>query len=148
MSTPLWRPRWVGLVALLRAVGHVLDKADGECGSATTRRVIDSEWQGLKESKPDPSIFWNFIEDERNNSLKAYKIGSAINITIRPGTAVINLSTGEVSDSLGGSTTFEAFMRSGPFRKEDPLQLCQAAIQFWHNYLDRIDQKVLEAESG
>lgn len=28
MPTELWRPRWAGLVALLRSVGHVLDKVD------------------------------------------------------------------------------------------------------------------------
>lgn len=147
MSASLWRPRWAGLISLLRAVGHVLDKVDGK-NSPTTRSVIDLEWQRLNDSKPDPAIFWRFIDDERNNVLKLYEIGSAVNITVRPGAANLCLSTEETHSSMSGSTTVEPFMRSESFKGQDPLTLCREAIQFWKIYLDRIDRQVLEAQTS
>jgi hypothetical protein len=140
MSTAFWRPRWAGLMALLRAVGHVLDKVDGKVSDAA-RKVIDSEWQELKRSEPEPRIFWGFIEAERNSVLKAYEIGAGVNVTVRPGVAWFNRATGESGSGSGGPTTFEAFMRSGPFEGQDPLELCRDAIRFWTEYLDMIDRK-------
>jgi len=147
MPTELWRPRWAGLVAFLRAVGHVLDKVDGDA-SDPARKVIDSAWQQLRQSKPQPAIFWEFIEAERNNLLKAYEIGAGVNIIVRPGAAWLNFATGETGSGPGGPTTFEAFMRSGPFQGRDPLELCREAIAFWHGYLDSIDHEVAARQTG
>jgi hypothetical protein len=141
MSTVFWRPRWAGLVALLRAVGHVLVKVDGKA-SDTARKVIDAAWQELKRSEPEPRIFWGFIEGERNSVLKVYEIGARVKTTVRPGTAWFNTATGESGGGPSGPTTFEAFMRSGPFEGQDPLELCRDAIRFWDDYLDTIDRKI------
>jgi hypothetical protein len=149
MPTELWKPRWAGLVALLRAVGHVLKEVDGKTSDAT-RKVIESAWEKLNQSKPEPAIFWKFIEDERNNILKTYEIGTRVNITLRPGAGALwlNLATGETGSGLGGPTTFEAFMRSGPFQGQDPVELCREAIAFWHGYLDAIDRQVATRQTG
>ena len=48
----LWRPKWAGLVALLRAVGHVLDKIDG-AGSPEARQVIDGGTSRLQVRTED-----------------------------------------------------------------------------------------------
>jgi hypothetical protein len=141
----LWRLRWAGLVALLRAVGHVLDKIDGP-STPETRQVITSAWEKLRTGKPEPRIFWDFIEAERNNVLKAYAFGPRINITVRPGPAWINLATGESGGSPGGPTTFDYFMRSGAFEGQDPRQLCRDAIDFWRDYLDTIDRDIAERQ--
>jgi hypothetical protein len=93
-------------------------------------------------SRPEPRIFWEFIEAERNNVLKAYEIGVGVNFTVRPGTAYLNLVTGQTSSSPSGPTTFDAFMRSGPFTGQDPLALCRDAIEFWRKYLDTIDGQI------
>jgi hypothetical protein len=137
----LWRLRWAGLVALLRAVAHVLDKIDGP-SSPETRQVIDSAWEKLKKSKPEPKIFWDFIEAERNNVLKAYVFGPRISITVRPGPAWLNLATGASGGSPGGPTTFDYFMRSGAFDGHGPRQPCLEAIEFWSSYLDAIEREI------
>ena len=141
MPSELWRPGWAGLIALLRAVGHVLDKVDG-AHSPEAKQVIKDAWNELKKSKPQPRIFWQFVEEERNSILKAYEFGPAMNITIRPGTAHVNLATGDTSSSPSGPTTFEAFMRSGSFEGQEPLTLCRDAIEFWRVYLDKIDRLI------
>jgi hypothetical protein len=63
-----WRPDFIAAVALLRAIGHVLDKVDGERDKEMRRR-IDERWEGMKQ---DPIFRW--IEDSRNDALKAYEI--------------------------------------------------------------------------
>jgi hypothetical protein len=141
LSTAFWRPRWAGLMALLRAVGHVLDKVDGRA-SDPARKVIDAAWQELKRSEPEPRIFWGFIEAERNSVLKAYEIGPRVNITLRPGPAWLDTVTGESGGGPSGTTSFEAFMRSGPFEGQDPLELCREAIRFWDDHVDTIDRKI------
>ena len=77
--TPYWRTRWTALVALLRAVGHVLYKVDG-AQSPEWRRAVDVAWDRVRASKPEPEILWEFIEKERNNVLKAYQVGPQLNV--------------------------------------------------------------------
>ena len=146
MPTDLWRPRWAGLVALLRAVGHVLKKVD-RARSREARQVINEAWEELRRSKPAPKIFWQFVQAERNNVLKAYALSTGVNTSIRPGAGRINMAIGESGSAPSGPTTYNAFMRSGPFECQDPLQLCRDAIAFWHAYLDTIDQRIAERQS-
>lgn len=69
-----FRINWVALCALLRTVGHVLDKVDG-ASSETHRRTILRRWQDWKANPEQYAILWEFIEDERNAILKEYRVG-------------------------------------------------------------------------
>lgn len=138
-----WRLRWAGFVSLLRAVGHVLDNVDGE-ESPEARKAIDEAWASLKKSKPEPRIFHEFIEEERNNVLKAYQFGAAVNISVHVGTVHLNLKTGEQTSTPGKPTTFNAFMRSGPYAGQDPLDLAREAIGFWRDFLDSVDSRIAQ----
>jgi hypothetical protein len=71
---PEWRMHWVFGVTMLRTVGHVLAKIDAR-SSARHRRAIDQSWKNWKAHREDNWIFWDFVENERNNILKAYKFG-------------------------------------------------------------------------
>jgi len=71
---PEWRVHWVFGVAMLRTIGHVLAKVDSGV-SPKHMQVINSHWERWKVAKDDNWVFWDFIEDERNNILKAYKFG-------------------------------------------------------------------------
>jgi hypothetical protein len=145
-QSELWRLRWVGLVVLLRAIGHVLNKVDREV-NPEGRIVIDNAWEELRGSKPEPKIFWKFIEDERNNILKAYNFGPRTNITVRPGTILVNQVTRKISSLPSSPTTFEHIMSSGAFKGKDSLQLCSEAITFWEEYLSCIDRRIAEQQS-
>src|SRR3972149_30427 len=119
--TPYWRTRWTGLVALLRCVGHVLHKVDAE-QTSDLKKAIAAEWDTLSKSKPEPRIFWEFIEEERNNILKAYEFGARMNTKVRPGAAHLSLYGGS-SQSPSDPTTYDSFIRSGTFAGRDALEI-------------------------
>ena len=135
--TPYWRTRWTGLVALLRSVGHVLHKVDAS-RSGDLKKVIATEWGTLNRSKPEPRILWDFIEDERNNILKAYEFGARMNTTVRPGAAHFTFS-GDGSEGPSGPTTYESFIRFGTFAERDALEVCRDAIAFWRVFLNKVE---------
>lgn len=66
-----WRVNWAGALALVRAVGHVLHKVDG--ADLSMRRAVDVAYERWKSHKSKNAVFWEFIEDERNNILKEYR---------------------------------------------------------------------------
>jgi hypothetical protein len=141
LQKPIWRAQWVGLVALLRAVGHVLAKVDVKA-SVAARVAIDEAWSGLQRTKPEPRIFWQFIETERNNVLKAYAFAPGVNVTLRLGAVWSNVATGESGSSPGGPASYEPFMSCGPFKGREPTDLCREAIDFWREYLDGIERTI------
>jgi hypothetical protein len=61
---------------------------------------------------------------------------------------VLNLTTGESSSLPGGATTYEHVMRDGSFAGQDPRDVVQQAIAWWHEYLDQIDRRAAEAAKG
>jgi hypothetical protein len=74
---PEWRISWIAGIALLRAIGHVLDKVDS-IKSAKHKKAIARLWSSWKSDKSTNWIFWDFIEQERNNILKIFKFGVEI----------------------------------------------------------------------
>jgi hypothetical protein len=72
-----WRLSWVAGIALLRTIGHVLAKAD-VLASSRHRDEINRMWEDWKSDRKKASIFWDFIEKERNNLLKTYTFGATL----------------------------------------------------------------------
>jgi len=64
-----WVLTWAGTIALLRAVGHALVNEDAK-RDARLEKAQRAWWAKLKATKPSPSIFWQFIESDRNRLLK------------------------------------------------------------------------------
>ena len=117
-----WRRRWAAAVGLLRTVGHVLDKVDGE-SSSQLRAAVDAKWAALKKSKP--ALFYDFIDDERNRIVKKYAPRAGQSITIPVG-------------SPDESTTSYR-MNTGLFAGKDPRELVRKAIDWWDEYLREIE---------
>jgi hypothetical protein len=138
-NTVFQYPRWVAVITLLRMVGHVLDKVDGPAANAEVQQRIRDAWKRLNASKPEPRIFHEFIDEDRNLTLKAYEVRPMVNITIRVGGVWWNAQTGESGSDPSGPTTVEFIMREGPFKGRDTRELCREAIAFWRMYLDAID---------
>jgi hypothetical protein len=135
----VWRVRWAAAVALLRSVGHVLDKVDGTRNAAMAA-AVRAKFAALKATRPEPVIFWEFIDAERNNLLKEYRTAAKQNVTIRPGTLHLNLRTGEQSSTPGLPALYEHVMSEGPFEGQDPRDVVAKAIEWWVSYLDEVDK--------
>jgi hypothetical protein len=136
--TPYWRTRWIGLVALLRSVGHVLDKIDG-AQTPQWRKAVDEAWDRAKGTKPDPRVLWEFIEAERNNVLKVYEVGARLSITVRPGPAILSFSDSIARHQKSDATSYESFMRSGFYGGRNALAVCGEAVAFWEKYLSEVE---------
>lgn len=75
------------------------------------RAAIGAEFDEVRRTKPEPRIFWGFIFDERNRTVKEMALGARMNIILRPGTAWFTLKTGET-----GGTKPDC---GWPFRRRD-----------------------------
>jgi hypothetical protein len=138
MQGRTWRRRWVTAVVLLRAVGHVLDKVDGQQNDAH-RQAIDSWWANLKASRPDPAIFWLFIDEERNLIVKEYRTRAGQGVTVQISGIEINLRTGEQKVDPPLPAIYHYKINSGPFAGREQRELIAEAISWWEAQLSNID---------
>lgn len=120
-----WRIRWVAAVVLLRTVGYVLKTVDAKI-SDRYKQAIDVAWTALKQSEPDPAIFWGFIDAERNNIIHEYEVGAGQGVTVFPG--------------QNKPADHHYLINTGPFAGRDQREVVREAITWWESYLDRIDQ--------
>jgi hypothetical protein len=143
-----WVLVWAGTIALLRAVGHVLEKEDAE-GDPRLKNAQDAWWSRLKATKPDPHIFWEFIEHDRNQLLKEAEltVRRLFQASLQDGTLFAdNLDGQQLPQQLAPRAppptsicTYQ--MKSGRFEKQDPRDLVRDAIVWWEKQLDDIEQK-------
>lgn len=141
---PMWRRRWFALVGLLRSVGHVLDKVDGPT-DARLAKIISEQYRKLKASRPQPEIYWGFIDDERNIVIKEYRFRAynALSVTGSRGGPinVFNPETGVVM-TVEVNRYGEAhvhLLTEGPFEGRREADVATEAIQWWKAYLAAID---------
>ena len=137
-----WRIHWVAAVTLLRVVGHVLAKVDGQTGRI--RFASDQLYREWRSNNPAHEIFREFIEKERNNVLKEYAIG----ISEGPVPVVISFEdpvTGEMSGyelEPIGENIYRP-MTEGLYEGEDGRTLIELAIDWWDLQLNEIDRLAL-----
>ncbi len=139
---PMWRRRWFALVALLRTVGHVLDKVDGPTDSRLAE-AISRQYKLLKSSLPEPQIYWGFIDDERNIVIKEYKF-RAYNAASGVGVSWLSMTNPKTGDvmTIKANRYHEAHVHlliDGPFEGRREVDVAAEAIQWWKSYLDSID---------
>jgi hypothetical protein len=133
---------WWNVVSLLRAVGHVLSKVDADV-SPEHKRVILEEFEKIKKSKPEPRIFWSFIEPERNNFLKEYRYNIIRTMDIGNNLAIDLGSLQGVSFS-SPTAEIKSSIIDGPFRGQNELDVAQEAVKWWENYLENIKKRISE----
>jgi hypothetical protein len=137
-----FRISWISVVTLLRAVGHVLEKVDAQ-QSPAMKKAIHQKWEELRLSRPEPHIFWSFIEEERNRFLKNYKHGIVRKTTfdtlvpgVRASVDLANARGGKISASVSET---ESYISSGQFEGINEHTVAWMAYEWWKNYLDEID---------
>ena len=133
-----WSRRWIISIVLLRAVGHVLDNVDG-IKSQEYRKAIDAWWKALKSTKPEPMIFWQLIDAERNTILKEYQTRAGQGVTIQLSGIQINLQTGEQKVDPSKPATYHYTINTGLFAGRDQRELIAEGIAWWERELNAID---------
>jgi hypothetical protein len=129
-----FRILWVAACALLRAVGHVLEKVDTE-ESDNLEKAIGNSWKRWNDDRPANSIFWDFIREERNVVLKEYKCRYG-----EGHTGFLFPDQGSSEDMIE-SLTENVYkpMLYGPFASCDCRELVREGIQWWQRELDIIE---------
>lgn len=128
-----FRILWVAGIALARAVGHVLQKVDGESNNRL-RTAVDSAWASWKSDRSRNSIFWDFIEEERNQVLKQYEIGFF--------GGPVNILAGDEVHTLDDNLFCP--LSAGAFAGEDCRDVLEQAIRWWQQQLADIEADVLK----
>jgi len=119
---PEWRLHWVSGLALLRTVGHVLAKVDAR-DSPAHGEAVNGLWSKLKADKQSAAIFWEFIEEERNNLLKTYTFGAKLS-----------------SDADGYFIEFAD--------GQDAFQLFREAVYWWRHHLELLEKELRAAQAN
>ena len=127
----VFRLYWVAGIALARAVGHVLRKVDGE-HDATIKRAVALAYTVWQADKQANAIFWDFIEQERNQILKEYEVGFlAVPIDVVAGGELHTLDEHLFCP-----------MADGAFAGEDCRDILEQAITWWESQLNTIEVTV------
>ena len=151
-SGPGFRASWFTVVGLLRAVGHVLNKVDAANDRHLSSAVSEC-WKELNLSKPDPTIFWGFIECERNRFLKNYEHGITRVQIIRSSNSenIFALDLANAGKLTQLVSVFNvppeapdraviSILADGPFAGNPEAQVATEALDWWDQYLLRIEE--------
>ncbi|QEX20217.1 hypothetical protein FRZ61_01330 [Hypericibacter adhaerens] len=146
-----WRIHWAAAVALIRAVGHVLDKVDG--GDQIIKQAADAAFKQWKSADPKHEIFREFIERERNNLLKEYRsdvhplaeVALAVEFTAQPvdgGPPVRFAHVGKIGENIYRP------LLDGTWEGDDARDVLSEAIAWWERELAAIEQEVARRQSA
>jgi hypothetical protein len=141
MDSPIWRLHWVTCLTLLRAVGHVLDKKDGN-KSAKHREAVQAAWADWKKNENGNAIVRRFIEAERNNLLKQYKFG----VKPEPEYLVDDAGNRLITDGGDALVTDNEFFRLSVagFEDKEGRNVVGDAIVWWERELSSIEAALLK----
>lgn len=146
-----WRIHWAAAVALIRAVGHVLDKVDGE--DPFIKQAARAAFRQWKSADPQHEIFREFIERERNNLLKEYRsdvhplqeVALAVEFAARPvegGPPVRFAHIGEIGENIYRP------LLDGPWEGNDARDVLSEAITWWDHQLTAIEHEAARQRSA
>jgi hypothetical protein len=131
------RIHYFGLVALLRAVGHVLDKVDAS-QDGNLRRVVDRKHQEVKQNREAYPIFHEFIDAERNLILKEYRSSAEVQVPV----PVLIDAEGNEFIQKDEAAFFPMFViKDGTFDGHDARDVAACAIAYWDTYLGEIENE-------
>ena len=137
-----WRVLWIGAMALLRAVGHVLQKVDGEVPDH--RAAIDAAYKRWTNVQLKHAVFRHFIEEERNNILKEYRLNvldsGAIDLVVVYGDKDADYVTDE-SPFVLDENLFRPVI-DGFGVGEDARDVYREAIDWWDTELFHLEMEL------
>lgn len=146
-----WRVHWAASIALIRGVGHVLDKVDG--ADPIVKQAAIAAFKQWKSAEPKHEIFREFIERERNNLLKEYRsdvhphaqIALAFEFLTQPesgGAPVRYAQIAEIDENIYRP------LLDGPWEGTDARDVLSDAIEWWESELTAIEREVARKRSA
>ncbi len=124
-----WLVYLVAAIALVRAVGHVLIKIDGQ-KEAKIGDFLKRNWPSWKQE----DIYCHFIEEERNNVLKAYQFPAE--------PVFLATKSGKRLTSKSGAyfvSPRHMCMTSGFYKGRHIMDLFEDAISWWDSKLQQVE---------
>lgn len=121
----------IAAVALIRSVGHVLQKVDGN-RDPILMRIITRRFDDLKNDRANARVFWEFIEAERNLILKEYDL--------RFDFAPI-VTTADADHAWRIGSNIYCPMADGVYAGEDVRDVLREAVAWWKEELAGIEKE-------
>ena len=132
------RIKWLCVITLLRAVGHVLRNVDAKRGDVKLTKIIGDKFREMINHQKYYPIFYEFILKERNRFLKQYEHGITRILRPKPGTNLKGWSlTSDVSISMGTVIVpnerdeMVSYLSSGPYKGRYEKDVAQEAYDWW-----------------
>ncbi|WP_114911436.1 hypothetical protein [Acidibrevibacterium fodinaquatile] len=123
---------YIAIIALLRSVGHVLEKVD--CVEPGPRDWLRAKWPDWREEK----IFKNFIEPKRNALLKEFRGGLELQSDAFGSVGVV--ADPSMPDCVSRVATFDVH-KARDFMGRPVLPRLRDAIAFWDRCLKEAEEK-------
>lgn len=144
-----WRVHWAGAVALIRVVGHVLDKVDGR--DPRIKTISNARYKLWSSDAEEHAIFREFIDKERNNLLKEYEINVhpleevslVLQTTLMPAAGGDPIRSAEI---FGIGENIYRPILDGPWQGNDARDVLSLAIEWWEEQLTTIDAELSETK--
>ncbi len=132
-SEPEFRTYWFCSIAMLR-IGHVLQKYDASDDPMVSRIVAElwSQWKSDPESR---QIFFDFLETERNQSLKEYEFSFYSGGHMVP----VMVDTHEMAVVGELATDIYRPIESGPYAGVDARDVLTEVREWWDRQLRRVE---------
>lgn len=146
-----WRIHWAAAVALIRAVGHVLDKVDGR--DPLIKHAATAAFKRWKGTDPEHEIFREFIERERNSLLKEYRsdvhplaeVVLSLEFSTQPEAGGAPIRSSHIAELP--ENTYRPLL-DGPWEGDDAREVLSEAIAWWDRQLTLIEQEVARRRSA
>lgn len=140
-----WRVHWVGAVALVRAVGHVLKKVDAQ--DQKVAQYVDHAYRDWQSNREQHSVFWEFIDQERNNILKEYQFNvhplEAVDVAVTA--TLLNTETGEeylAPQVMSLGDNIYRPILDGYSEGDDARDVYREALNWWNEELSKIEEGI------
>ena len=100
----------------------------------------------MKETKPDPKIYWAFIYHDANDILHFYKFSASHEVKFREKRGQkpnIFTSSTDMCPLPEGEWDEERIyrIRTGPFKDQDQRKLVQEAIAWWQEQIEEMENR-------
>ena len=134
-----WRVPWVATITLLRSVGYILGKVESK-RSKSHADILSFWWKSLTVSKPEPIIFWNFIDKDRHLILKQYAFHVEMfehNLLKLDDGSYLLFDDGNYVSLSGG-----LIITDGPFEGRSGIEICGLALEWWAEQLTSMENLI------